>query len=612
MTIQSKIKLIYCFIFVFVISFIFSINQLRADINKELDSILLKAHSSRTNTELYKYLNEYLKIAKENKLPEKVAKAYYEFTKFSWLNGYYSEALEYSRLAIESYSQLNDENSIGNTCIILGNIYFECNDTIKAEEYFDKAVSIFKRTKNIKSEAIIYGNRAEYNSLAGNFDKTLFNAQKAISIYTQTRDKMGMADNYSFIAQAYYTRNDFINALEYFKKSFDLYSMTGDSHHVCLTYISIGLTYQKLNKVKLAEDFINTGLDIVSRFNSLDGKPEFLTELISYFKSKKDLNTALMYSEKLSAWKDTLAKYNTRKTEKKFELKIQEEKFQNEKNNLIKEQASKSQFYFFLILIALLIIFSIALWLFIKIRNNKKIQAINSELAQLNSTKDKFFSIISHDLRTPLNSFNDLISSLNNYYDDFTVDEIKKYIGTLKKSSDNLSLLLENLLLWASLQSKGMEPIQENIVLSEIIDKEINNLSEFANFKEIQIVNRVNSNQLASADKDMVSVVIRNLISNSIKFSKTGSKVNIDGQSENGYVEVSFSDTGVGISDEVKQNIFKLESKYSTLGTKNEKGTGLGLCLCKEFIEKNNGKIWFESEANVGTNFFFTLPIESN
>ncbi|MCX7735979.1 MAG: tetratricopeptide repeat protein [Candidatus Kapabacteria bacterium] len=612
MTIQRKITVIDCFILVFVIFLFFPNNRVRSDINKELDSILLKAHSSRTNTELYKYLNEYLKIAKENKLKDKEALAYYEFTKFSWLNGYYSEALEYSSLAIDSYKLIKDEDGIGKTLVLLGNIYSECDDTIKAFEYYNKALNIYHRTKNIHLEAIIYGNFAAYYSSSNDFDNTEFYAKKAIGIFQKLDDKMGLADNYSFIADVYFKRKQFDKALEYYKKSFDLYSMTSDSHHICLTYLSIGLTYHKLNKNKLAEKFINTGLDIISRYNSIDGKPEFLTELISYYKSKKDFNTALLYSEKLSAWKDTLSKYNTSKAEKKFELKAQEEKFQNEKNNLIKEQAFKNQFYIFLVLISLLIIISIIVVLNIKIRNNKKIQTINSKLAQLNSTKDKFFSIISHDLRTPLNSFNDLISLLNNYYDDFTIDEIKKYIGTLKKSSDNLLLLLENLLLWANLQSKGIEPIQENIVLTKLINQEINNLKEFAELKEIKIVNNVGTNLSAYADKDMISVVIRNIISNSIKFSSPKSQVIISGHSENGFVEISVLDTGVGISDEVKEKIFKLESKYSTIGTNNEKGTGLGLSLCKEFIEKNNGKIWFESEANVGTNFFFTLPIESN
>jgi len=609
MTIQRKIRIINCFIFVFVILFIFSINQLRADINKELDTLLHKAHTSRTNQDLYKYLNEYLKLSKDNNLKDKIASGYYEFTRYSWLNGYYSEALEYSRQAIEYFSQLNDENGIGNTYVLLGNIYSDCNDTNKAFNYYSKALNIYQKTKNIHLEAIIYGNFASYFSSIGCFDKTKYFAEKAIGLYQILQDTMGLADNYSFIAQAYYSRNDFTNALQYFKQSFDLYGMTGDSHHICLTYISIGLTYHKLNRQNFAEAYIKVGLDKVSRYNSIDGKPEFLKELISYYKSKGKLKEALKYSEKLSAWKDTLSKYNTRKTEQKFELKIQEEKFQNEKNNLIKVQKSKNQFYLFLFLLSAIVILSIVLVLIIKIRNQKKIQLINKELAQLNSTKDKFFSIISHDLRTPLNSFNDLISSLNNYYDDFTVEEIKKHIGSLKKSSDNLLLLLENLLLWANVQSKGIEPIQENIILTELIEQEISNLNEYATKKEIQIINKIEANLQAFADKDMISVVIRNLISNSIKFSKAGTKVNIDGHSENGYIEVSFTDTGVGISDEVKEKIFKLESKYSTLGTNLEKGTGLGLCLSKEFIEKNKGKIRFESEVNIGTSFYFTLPM---
>lgn len=356
-----KAILIYSLIFIFFLSFI----GLKADVNKKLDSILKEAYKSRNNQDLFRLLNEYLKISIDNNLLDKKAQGYYELTRFSWLKGFYSDALDYSQKAIQQFSINSNDKGIGNTFLVLGNIYTDINDTSKAFYYYNRALKIFKETKEIKLEAIIYGNLANCYNNCGNLEKTMYNSNKAIKIFKNINDKIGVADNYTNIGDVLYKNQKYDESLNYYFKSFDLYNSTNDSHRVCLTYISIGLTYHKLKKMKRANDYISKGIELSNRFNFIDEKPLILKELIYYFKDIKDFKNALLYSESLSAWKDTISKYSTSSIEKKFELQRLEEKNKNEKLFIIKEQESKNQFFYFSLIFSILIIIGILIILII-------------------------------------------------------------------------------------------------------------------------------------------------------------------------------------------------------------------------------------------------------
>ena len=230
------------------------------------------------------------------------------------------------------------------------------------------------------------------------------------------------------------------------------------------------------------------------------------------------------------------------------------------------------------------------------------------ELKLLNLAKDKFFSIISHDLRSPFNSLLGLTEYITHTYDEMTPQEIKSSISNVNNASKQVYNLILNLLEWSMIQSGRLTVNKSVINLSELGNEVMSLYEEGANFKQLKLVNNMDQEILVYADKYMIDTIIRNFVSNSIKFTNPGGQITIKGIINGDNAEVSVTDTGIGISPEDQKNLFRIDEQTRRDGTANEKGTGLGLILCKEFIEKNSGVLWVESEEGKGSRFSFTVP----
>ena len=243
----------------------------------------------------------------------------------------------------------------------------------------------------------------------------------------------------------------------------------------------------------------------------------------------------------------------------------------------------------------------------------KEIKLIADELKVSNNTKDKFFSIIAHDLKSPFNSIINFSELLSENFDSYDIPKQKKYINIIKESSQNTFKLLENLLLWSRSQQGVIKFSPEKIDLKVLLFETMFNIQEQANNKDIHVLDMIPENKIIFADNNMLSTVFRNLITNAIKFTPKSGKITISAKevSDNNqeFMNISVKDTGIGMSKEIQSKIFDISENTSTQGTENEAGTGLGLIICKEFIEKHGGKILVESELNKGSCFIFSLPI---
>ncbi|MCS6820831.1 MAG: hybrid sensor histidine kinase/response regulator [Microscillaceae bacterium] len=240
-----------------------------------------------------------------------------------------------------------------------------------------------------------------------------------------------------------------------------------------------------------------------------------------------------------------------------------------------------------------------------------KLEMQRNQLELINQTKDKFFSIIAHDLKGPLNSFIGFTTLLSQHIEYLTTEEIAKLGKDLDKSVKNLKNLIENLLTWARSQTGALEFNFCKIPLHEIVQNNFTLFEPAAQGKNIHLYNHTHQNDAvyAWADYNSIDTVVRNLLSNAIKFTKEEGQVNIKTYSQNYHSYIVVSDTGVGIPEEIQDKIFRIDVKYSTKGTAGELGTGLGLMLCHEFVVKNRGKIRLESKVNQGTTFIIELPI---
>lgn len=233
-----------------------------------------------------------------------------------------------------------------------------------------------------------------------------------------------------------------------------------------------------------------------------------------------------------------------------------------------------------------------------------------SQLRELNSTKDKLFSIIAHDLRSPFNAILGLSELLIENIKDFEVAKTKRYLGLINLSAKNTLILLDNLLTWAKSQTGKNIYQPEKTNLPAIISEIAEETKSIAKIKNIS-VNYIQTNDLEIyADVNMLKTVLRNLISNAIKYTHSNGEIAISAIQNQNNIEVTVSDDGIGISDETRNKIFKIDTNITTTGTANEKGSGLGLILCKEFVEKHGGEIWVKSELGKGSAFIFSLPLE--
>jgi signal transduction histidine kinase len=237
---------------------------------------------------------------------------------------------------------------------------------------------------------------------------------------------------------------------------------------------------------------------------------------------------------------------------------------------------------------------------------------MNNELHELNVSKDKFFSIIAHDLKNPFSSIIGLSEILKEEIKSGDTATMENYAGLINNSAVQTFRLLENLLEWANSQRGKISFNPVPINLGELFNEEFSMLNEMAIKKNIELINSFNDNLTIIADKNMIKTILRNLISNAIKFTHKNGKVEVKAMTENQHVEISVSDSGIGMTQEIIAKLFRIDSNLSTRGTENEKGTGLGLFLCREFVEKHGGRIWAESEVGTGSTFKFILPLDLN
>jgi PAS domain S-box-containing protein len=239
----------------------------------------------------------------------------------------------------------------------------------------------------------------------------------------------------------------------------------------------------------------------------------------------------------------------------------------------------------------------------------EEIKLKNELLQAINAEKDKFFSIIAHDLRSPLSAFVEATQILTEEIQTMNIEEIKEITVSMKTSAANIFSLLENLLEWSRLRRGGMEFLPEKLDLKIKIGECIDVLSESARKKGVDIAVLIPDELEVYADNHMFDSVIRNLISNAIKFTPVGGKVSVAADTiSNHFVEIKISDSGIGMTPELKSKLFLLSEKTNRNGTAGETSTGLGLLLCKEFIEKHGGEISVESEVGKGSTFRFTIP----
>ncbi|MCK5028554.1 MAG: tetratricopeptide repeat-containing sensor histidine kinase [Bacteroidales bacterium] len=556
----------------------------------------------------------------------------------------YEDISNYSK-ALESYSRsLTIKRSLGNkkeiaySLHIIGNTYLKSGNASEALNYYTESLNLRKEVGDKINIANSLKSLGNVNLEMKDYPNSITYLKEALQLREDIGDIKGVSDILNDIGNFYIAINKPDDALEYYSRTIELCKKTGDLFLTAACNKKIGVI--QLNEGLDIEGLenINNSLKIGQRFNNLEIIKNAYFELFTYYNNTEEKGKALEYYINFTNIKDSItSKLNSQRlVEIQMNFELEESyseisRIENEITELtaekkfkdleLKKQKNVRNLLFVIVLITLISVILIFNQYLSKRKTNvllkekinevdkanKLLKESEDDLKILNATKDKFFSIIAHDLRNPFNALHGLALYLFENYSNFSENEVKESLEIIYNSADDLLELLENLLHWSRTQRGEIQFSPREIDLSEIINKIFNQLIINADKKKINLINEIPTDYIILADADMITVILRNLVSNAIKFSNKNSFIRISKKDSNDYTEISVMDNGVGISEENIKKLFRIDIHHSTSGTSEEQGSGLGLILCREFVEKHGGKIWVKSEENIGSTFKFTI-----
>ncbi|MGB5204715.1 MAG: tetratricopeptide repeat-containing sensor histidine kinase [Eudoraea sp.] len=531
--------------------------------------------------------------------------------------GDYAHALTGYLEAIEIAEEIDDKKMLSIMNENIANLYASQKD-------YEQSLDFYKKVKKINGElgneiiiAETLSNLASVYADMGKLDYAMFNINSSVGIFEKHKIIDWLAFTYEIKGKIYLKENKYKWALYWYNQSELLHRSLDDDRGKIDLYNGMAEAYLGQGKDSISEKIALQAYAISDRIQFMEGTQKCAYTLYRINKNKKNYSEALNFHELYQKLSDTLSRNENKKSLTMLKTKTEYDK---QKQTLIaeNEKALAQQQRYIIAALAILVVFIIIIILVyraekIQKRLNKELEAKKeilekreSELQDSNETKTKLFSIIGHDLRGPVGALQEL---LRLYSDgDIETDEFLEFVPKLREDVDHISFTLNNLLSWGHTQMNGAVTKPSLMALESLVSENIKLLSEIAKKKSIKIVSELVENTLTWSDSNQIDIVVRNLISNALKFTPQNGMITISARERDNLWEVSIKDTGVGMDKITVKNLFEKNSNITTYGTANEKGTGLGLALCKEMVEKNGGSIWVESALRKGSCFFFTLP----
>ncbi|WP_276373652.1 tetratricopeptide repeat-containing sensor histidine kinase [Chryseolinea sp. H1M3-3] len=508
----------------------------------------------------------------------------------------------------------------------LGQIKASSGKMLEAFRNYEQVLEYKNIINNPKAEAQALFNIADIYSKQGIYNRSLQTHRSALAIRRVLKDKSREAISLNEIGELYRRMRNDGRALANHRLALKIRQNLNDKRGMAESFNNIGLLYYQQKKYVSAIASLNAGLKAALESQTLEQQQKSYDFLSLTHKELGEYEEALMKREQFVVVSDFIQnqKNDQRLLESQSRYVIDTKESQIESLEVDRQKREqqlhrqKNLRNFLISLIALgLIIVGLILKLYkVKQRSHARLQEINErvnhqnlQLQELNATKDKFFSIIGHDLKGPLNSLTSFSGLLINHTDSLSKEEIQMLAKDFDKSLKNLLALLNNLLEWSRSQTGNIEFKPETFDITSLLKENKELLCAQAQIKKISFLEDFNGKVLVTAHKHSLNTVVRNLISNSIKFTTEGGLIKLGVKQNQSHVLVTIADTGVGMSPEVIDKLFRIDAKHTTKGTADEKGTGLGLILCKDFVEKNGGKLWVESEPDRGSVFYFSVPL---
>lgn len=555
----------------------------------------------------------------------------------SWANAQYSlgmvysvvrnfdEAVRHGVIAKEYFEQNRMFPQVANSCINLGYIYNELKKPDQAIGSYQRALLILEDQKTQQGMEASYLNLGALGDKSGDLDKARKNFEESQNI-TQKINNSSLVTVYSNLGVLNLNKQEIIKAEEYLDKAFLMARESDNQEYMAIAQISLGSVYFRTGRKPEAYRAIENGIGLARKLKLRKLAMEAYAELARVSMSLNQPVLAYNFLDIYSRLKDSL--YNEQLTSQlnsvqtRFEVSRKEldsERLlrENLEQSLKLERDQNSRIAMILAFIVIIVLVGIFFKrYYFKARSIGKLEETNqlveiqkAELEQLIQTKDRFLSIIAHDLKNPFTSLLGFADLAYSEFDEITDQEKRSYLGIIRQSSQHIYSLLDNLLTWSRAQSGRIDFNPEPVNLHEVVDSSIELVRTAAENKHIELFADFTKDVVVKADKNMLSTVLRNLLSNAIKFTPIGGSVTVSCKSSNGRAVLSVSDTGIGLDQDELSRLFKIDGNLKNPGTNNETGTGLGLILCQEFMNIHKSKIIADSTPGKGSVFSFSLDV---
>ena len=539
---------------------------------------------------------------------------------------WYDKSLENLERAQHLFGESGDSSLQAKALMNIGTLHDLMNNLPMALLYYEKALKYYIHKKDETGTADCKLNMAIVLSKQKKYEQACEDLLSAAGIYQKTANDSYLAAAYINLGLTYKKMGNYTSAVEYLDKALVIWKQQDDEYHICYYYMNMGEIMLDMGKIAEAGKYLQQAEKLVMTLGSKDLQAITYEYLSDYHAAKKNYAAAYSYLNKSKQLNDSIL--NAETTEKVSQIQYQYEIAKREsdniqlvKQNLDKELELSKKNLVVYILTAIIVLIALLVILLVNQNRlkhraneefevkNKLIEAQKDELINLNASKDKFLSILAHDIRNPLSSVFSISEILISDYDKLSEKQKLEFTQDIHTLSGNLFDIINTLLTWSTSQSGMITYRPKPFLIADLCRQSLRNLQTVAKQKDILLVFKTDEKLTVMADENMILSVLHNLINNAIKYSYTGSSIRVETKQVDGNVQISVIDTGTGLSAESQEKLFQYDRNTLSKCTAGESGTGLGLILCKDFVEKNGGSITVESQPGKGSTFMFTLPV---
>ncbi len=607
--------------------------QLILDIHSNLGFLYYK--KSNFQQSIFSF-NNGLELANEIGKIENAVKLLNNLGVIHQILGMYEEALDYLFKSLSLKKQLADTLGMAKTLNNISVIYKNLGRYDEAFNFTKQALDVYQMLNRKPELADVYNNLGTvYEGLALN-DSALMYYYKSLNIKNEINNYQGLANSYNNIGAIYLKKGLCDSAYRNFMLAYRIRIKERDNFGLVRSLNNIGRYYLIMGNYDSALTYFNKSLGISRSYKMFENLQSSHANLARTFDSIGQVDSAYAHYKQFVRFKDTIQ--NRQIQDKLSNLtihyetqKLEQEKLLFEEKYEIQQEKRVNNLYLMLIISILLLGLLVIAFSRYKVKNrankrlsekNQMISAKQQELEKilerlheserqyrdLNATKDKLFSIIAHDLKSPFNIITSFADILAKEWDEHSPEERTSYLNAVRDSSVNTLRLLENLLAWARAQTGNITFHPEKINLRDLLDEVLKSFSLNIESKDLNVHTKVDASLQVWGDKNMLQTILRNLLSNAIKFTPNRGAIRINAICHPEECVVSVNDSGTGMTKEEQERLFNIHDHMQKEGTNKEAGTGLGLILCREFVDMHRGSIWVHSSPGEGSEFYFSLP----